>query len=302
MFCEVLLRSPVAVRPRRGPKLTVIRKLALSPRARSTKGLRLAEQDSCRSHSKDAPSVARQDRKEHRTSTLRRLRPDYAGIFGAENNPYPAGWLDSHQNAFRARGIPVLMGGVHPSFMPDEALRHADAVVVGEAELIMAKVLDDLEDGCLRGTYKADRLHSMQDMPLARYDLIKPKRYVNRTFIQTSRGCHHACTFCAEQLMYGLRFRYRPVDEVMRGGRGAFVCREAVAARSSPARASSTLSTTPSTTRQERPSRSSSQGGGRQAAADRRGRVLQAAAGRCAREQHHLRCTASRLGRREPAP
>ena len=56
----------------------------------------------------------------------------------------------------------------------------------------------------------------MQDMPVAPYDLIKPNRYVNRTFIQTSRGCHHACTFCAEQLMYGLRFRYRPVDEVMR--------------------------------------------------------------------------------------
>jgi radical SAM superfamily enzyme YgiQ (UPF0313 family) len=39
---------------------------------------------------------------------------------------------------------------------------------------------------------------------------------VNRTFIQTSRGCHHACAFCAEQLMYGLRFRYRPIEEVMR--------------------------------------------------------------------------------------
>ena len=119
-------------------------------------------------------------------------------------------------DAFRRRCMPVIMGGVHPSFMPDEALQHADAVVVGEAELIMGRVLDDLEDGCLKGVYKADRLHSMQDMPLAPYDLIKPNGYVNRTFIQTSRGCHHACTFCAEQLMNGLRFRYRPVDEVMR--------------------------------------------------------------------------------------
>lgn len=119
-------------------------------------------------------------------------------------------------DAFRRRGIPVIMGGVHPSFMPDEALQHADAVLIGEAELVMHKVLDDLEDGTLKGTYKAERLHSMTDMPVPRYDLIKPKRYINRTFIQTSRGCHHACTFCAEQLMYGLRFRYRPVDEVMR--------------------------------------------------------------------------------------
>jgi radical SAM superfamily enzyme YgiQ (UPF0313 family) len=108
------------------------------------------------------------------------------------------------------------MGGVHPSFMPAEALRHADAVVVGEAELVMPKVLDDLERGQLRGVYKADRLHPMIDMPLPRYDLLKSDRYVNRTYIQTSRGCHHACSFCAEQLMYGLRFRYRPIEEVLR--------------------------------------------------------------------------------------
>lgn len=119
-------------------------------------------------------------------------------------------------DAFRRRGVPVIMGGVHPSFMPDEALQHADAVVIGEAELVMQRVLDDLEDGSLKGTYKAERLHSMTDMAIPRYDLIKAKRYINRTFIQTSRGCHHACTFCAEQLMYGLRFRYRPVAEVLR--------------------------------------------------------------------------------------
>ena len=119
-------------------------------------------------------------------------------------------------DAFRARGIPVIMGGVHPSFMTDEALEHADAVVVGEAELVMPRVLDDLEQGQLRGAYKSDILHPMVDMPMPRYDLVKKHRYVNRTFIQTSRGCHHGCTFCSEPLMNGLRFRYRPVDEVIR--------------------------------------------------------------------------------------
>lgn len=117
---------------------------------------------------------------------------------------------------FRARGIPVIMGGVHPSFMPSEALEHADAVVIGEAEFVMADVLNDLKHGQVRGIYKADRLHSMEKMRRPRYELMKSNRYFNNTFIQTSRGCHHACTFCAEQLMYGLRFRYRPVDEVMR--------------------------------------------------------------------------------------
>src|SRR5262245_49494842 len=48
---------------------------------------------------------------------------------------------------FRARGIPVIMGGVHPSFMPQEALKHSDAVVVGEVELVVDKLLDDLRQG-----------------------------------------------------------------------------------------------------------------------------------------------------------
>lgn len=117
---------------------------------------------------------------------------------------------------FRAKGIPVIMGGVHPSFMTDEALEHADAVCVGEVELVMDRILDDLEDGALKGVYRAERLHPLVDMPMPRYDLVKRNRYVNRTFVQTSRGCHHACAFCSEHLMNGLRFRYRPVDEVIR--------------------------------------------------------------------------------------
>jgi radical SAM superfamily enzyme YgiQ (UPF0313 family) len=119
-------------------------------------------------------------------------------------------------DAFKARGIPVVMGGVHPSFMPREALQHCDAVVIGEGELVLPKLLDDLERGEMRGIYKSDRLHPMVDLPVPRYDLIKKHRYVNRTFVQTSRGCHQGCTFCAEPLMNGLKFRYRPIDEIVR--------------------------------------------------------------------------------------
>ena len=106
-------------------------------------------------------------------------------------------------------------GGVHPSFMPQEALKHADAVVIGEVELVIDKLLDDLKQGSMRGTYKSDVLHPMVGVPMPRYDLLKKHRYVNKTFVQTSRGCHQGCTFCAEPLMNGLKFRYRPVDEVI---------------------------------------------------------------------------------------
>jgi radical SAM superfamily enzyme YgiQ (UPF0313 family) len=101
-------------------------------------------------------------------------------------------------DAFRARGVPVAMGGVHPSFMPLEALKHCDAVVIGEVELVLPKLLDDLEKGEMRGTYKSEKLHPMEGLAPPRYDLLKRHR------------------FCAEPLMNGLKFRYRPVDEVVR--------------------------------------------------------------------------------------
>jgi radical SAM superfamily enzyme YgiQ (UPF0313 family) len=119
-------------------------------------------------------------------------------------------------DAFRARGVPVVMGGVHPSFMPQEALRHCDAVVISEAELVMERLLEDLEQGKMRGVYRSERLYPMVGNPLPRYELIKGHRYVNRTFVQTSRGCRQGCSFCAEPSMNGLKVRFRPIDEIVR--------------------------------------------------------------------------------------
>ena len=81
---------------------------------------------------------------------------------------------------------------------------------------MIEKLLNDLEHGAMRGAYRADRLHPMDGLPMPRYDLIKRNRYINRTFVQTSRGCRQGCTFCAEPLMNGLKVRYRPVEEVIR--------------------------------------------------------------------------------------
>jgi radical SAM superfamily enzyme YgiQ (UPF0313 family) len=140
------------------------------------------------------------------------LKADLVGI-SAMTSYVKRGYEIADQ--FRARGIPVVMGGVHASFMPQEALEHCDAVVIGEVELVVDKLLEDLRRGSMRGIYKSTALHSMVGLQMPRYDLIKKHRYVNRTFVQTSRGCHQGCTFCAEPLMNGLRFRYRPVDEVV---------------------------------------------------------------------------------------
>jgi radical SAM superfamily enzyme YgiQ (UPF0313 family) len=141
------------------------------------------------------------------------LKADLVGI-SAMTSYVNRGYQIADQ--FRAKGIPVVMGGVHPSFMSQEALKHCDAVVIGEVELVIDRLLDDLKHGSMRGTYKSDTLHPMAGMPMPRYDLLKKNRYVNCTFVQTSRGCHQGCTFCAEPLMNGLKFRYRPVNEVVR--------------------------------------------------------------------------------------
>jgi radical SAM superfamily enzyme YgiQ (UPF0313 family) len=141
------------------------------------------------------------------------LKADLVGI-SAMTSYVNRGYQIADQ--FRAKGIPVVMGGVHPSFMSQEALKHCDAVVIGEVELVIDRLLDDLKQGSMRGTYKSDTLHPMAGMPMPRYDLLKKNRYVNCTFVQTSRGCHQGCTFCAEPLMNGLKFRYRPVNEVVR--------------------------------------------------------------------------------------
>ena len=151
------------------------------------------------------------DRRKHRNHRLR-SECDMVGISAMTSYVNRGYEIADH---FRAKGVPVVMGGVHPSFMPQEALKHADAVVIGEVELVIDKLLDDLEQGSLRGTYKSDKLHPMVGVPMPRYDLLKKHRYVNKTFVQTSRGCHQGCTFCAEPLMNGLKFRYRPVDEVI---------------------------------------------------------------------------------------
>jgi radical SAM superfamily enzyme YgiQ (UPF0313 family) len=140
------------------------------------------------------------------------LKADLVGI-SAMTSYVNRGYEIAEQ--FRSRNVPVVMGGVHPSFMAAEALQHCDAVVVGEVEHVMHRLLEDLRNASMRGIYKSESLHSMMNMPMPRYELLKRNRYLNSTFIQTSRGCHQGCTFCAEPLMNGLRFRYRPTSEVI---------------------------------------------------------------------------------------
>jgi len=118
---------------------------------------------------------------------------------------------------FRERGVKVLMGGPHMFFHEEEAATHCDAVGAGEGEVIWPLMLRDAAAGSLKKIYRAENPHSLQQLPLPRYDLIDLRQYDwFRTYsVQSSRGCPFRCEFCSERLYLGDSYRYRPTKEVI---------------------------------------------------------------------------------------
>ena len=118
-------------------------------------------------------------------------------------------------DAFRARGKTVVMGGFHASNVPDEALRHVDAVVVGEAESVWPKLLADLEEGRLQKLYTPSGLLDTAAIPVARRSIFDGKGYLLTNTVQTTRGCPYDCEFCSVTAYFGRKYRKRPVEAVL---------------------------------------------------------------------------------------
>lgn len=117
---------------------------------------------------------------------------------------------------YRARGVPVVLGGIHPTVLPDEALRHADAVVVGEAEPVWPRLLADLRGGRLARLYRAEIPDgSRLELPWSRRDLLAGRSYLTTQTLQASRGCPYDCPFCITTNYFGRSFRYRDPGDVL---------------------------------------------------------------------------------------
>ncbi|MDD2709136.1 MAG: radical SAM protein [Verrucomicrobiae bacterium] len=117
---------------------------------------------------------------------------------------------------FRKRGIKVVAGGFHASLAPERLQEHVDSVVIGEAENVWEQVLIDAQKGRLQPRYKADSLCSMDGLPMPRFDLLDMRHFRFRYYpIQTTRGCPHGCKFCEVKAVYGGKYRFRPVAEVL---------------------------------------------------------------------------------------
>jgi radical SAM superfamily enzyme YgiQ (UPF0313 family) len=117
---------------------------------------------------------------------------------------------------YRAQGSPVVMGGLHVTSVPDEALRHCTSVVIGEGEPVWAAVLDDFEQGLLQPRYEATPRgrFPLCQAPIPRFDLLDPAKY-NRITVQTSRGCPHKCEFCASSILLTSQYKLKPVSQVI---------------------------------------------------------------------------------------
>ena len=117
---------------------------------------------------------------------------------------------------FRAAGVPVILGGLHASLMPEEGMKHVDAVVAGEGETVWPEVVRDLQRGELKAFYDA-RTRAPFDMrhaPLPRFDLLHPDRYPRFT-VQTQRGCPFECEFCAASIRLGGGFKVKPAEKTV---------------------------------------------------------------------------------------
>jgi radical SAM superfamily enzyme YgiQ (UPF0313 family) len=116
---------------------------------------------------------------------------------------------------FRKRGVIVVLGGIHPSMLPYEAIHHADGVVIGEAENVWRNLIEDFRKNKLQLFYKSSQLPKLENLPIPRWDLLKNERYFYHT-IQTTRGCPYDCEFCTVKAMSGGKYRYKPVKDMIK--------------------------------------------------------------------------------------
>lgn len=132
-------------------------------------------------------------------------------VVGISTLTHQSSWAYEAAGKLRAKGIKVLLGGPHPSALPLEAQKFADAVITGEAENIFNEVLSDLENDSLRLLYEG-KPSDLQNIPYPRRDVLSG--YIFRSYF-TARGCAYDCKFCTTPKLHGRKIRYRPIEQVI---------------------------------------------------------------------------------------
>lgn len=115
---------------------------------------------------------------------------------------------------FRKRGVPVIMGGFHPTLVPAEVSEYAESIVIGEAEGLWDRVLEDFRGGRLRRMYRQPGRSALSGLRPDR-SIFAGKRYLKVGLVEAGRGCHFRCEFCAVQSYFKNTQTRRPVDEII---------------------------------------------------------------------------------------
>jgi radical SAM superfamily enzyme YgiQ (UPF0313 family) len=115
---------------------------------------------------------------------------------------------------FKRRGKTVVMGGMHVSALPEEALEHCDAVAIGEGEKVWPRMVEDFKRGELKEIYRSDELLDLGEALPPRWDIVDKSMYSPVDFIETTRGCPINCNFCAVTQFYGAKYRTKPIHLV----------------------------------------------------------------------------------------
>lgn len=117
--------------------------------------------------------------------------------------------------AFRKRGCHTALGGIHATIFKEEALQHADTVMVGEGEVVLPRFLQDFEQNRAKRLYEAEKFADLSKSPVPRYDLVNKKLYRSYS-IQTTRGCPRTCAYCTLPVMYGSKYRQKEPEQIIR--------------------------------------------------------------------------------------
>ena len=140
---------------------------------------------------------------------------DPTGLVAISVETYTARRASQISEQFRRRGVPVVMGGFHPTLAPDDAARYADTIVIGEAEETWPYLLEDFERGRLQPRYTAQRRPDLAGIFPDR-SIFAGKRYMDLALIETGRGCHFKCDFCSVSAFFKRTSSTRPVEDVAR--------------------------------------------------------------------------------------
>jgi radical SAM superfamily enzyme YgiQ (UPF0313 family) len=117
--------------------------------------------------------------------------------------------------AYRNKGVPVVLGGIHPTALPEEAKKYGDSIVIGEAEEVWPILLEDVRTKKLKSYYRAGEFTAPSKIPWPRREILPKKGYFPLDVVQVSRGCPFSCEFCSVRKIFGEAYRFRPVEDVV---------------------------------------------------------------------------------------